>query len=86
MNSCPADYFFKAANYLHSPLDLIILKMIAKEKAMSVREIAGRSYYSVREIQSELKILLNKKVVLRVNLPGVRYPVYYLNAGRIPLR
>ena len=86
MNPYPADYFFKAVSYLHSPLDLIILKMMAKEKALSVREIAGRSYYSVREIQAELKILLNEKLVLRANLPGVRYPVYYLNAGRIHLR
>lgn len=71
--------FFQVADHLNSHLDFTILKIIMKEKALSAREIAEVSHYSVREIQTVLHGLVNEKIVIRENLPGIRFPVYYLN-------
>ena len=83
MNKHPSHQFFTVTNHLNRQLDYIILKIIMKETALSAKELAEASHYSIREIQTELRVLVDKKIVIRANLPGLRSPIYYLNQRMI---
>ena len=85
MKMYSSDQFFQAANHLNRQLYFTILKIIMKERALSVKEIAEASHYSVREIQTALRGLVKEKIVIREELPGIRFPVYYLNQRLIRL-